>query len=167
MSGFKTSLLHSSPKTTSLQTTTLRILSDCKYRDRKPWPRETMWILESAARVGRVSIGPEHPSLFPCIRTLSDRDVSTTPTYMNTFLHCTPWLTYTRPTSPRVRMRRYKPKHGSLDAAAAATKGSLSLIRKGAHKDPPKCSMCHEVATGTFFECITCTQVCSFLLDSV
>ena len=134
--------------------------SDYKYRERQPWPRATMWILESAARVGRVSIGPEHPSLFPCIRTLSDRDLNTTPTYMNTFLHC---LICTRPTSPCVRVRRYKPKHGSLDAAAAATKGTLSLIRKGAHKDPPKCSMCHEVATGTFFECITCAQVCSFV----
>merc|ERR1739848_680278 len=56
------------------------------------------------------------------------------------------------------RAPKYKPKHGSLDAAAAAAKGSLSLIRKGEHKDPPKCSMCNEVATGTFFECITCTQ---------
>ena len=38
-----------------------------------------MWILQSAARVGRVSIGPEHPSLFSCIRTLSYRDASTNP----------------------------------------------------------------------------------------
>ena len=43
-----------------------------------------MWILQSAARVGSVSIGPEHPSLLRCMQPLSYRDINTTLTNMNT-----------------------------------------------------------------------------------